>query len=144
MADQNQTSFKMFCYSVEASPDHVVGNWKSPPEERRDHFNYGIVELWKPQEFLQRLQKQKSHHEHSSCVYLQHASVLCYFKVCVAHLCAVVAAVLDDPLHFLMDQLDAAQAGLLQTFDLPLHQQLKGNLWHKQRRPWALTKEFTL
>lgn len=134
----------MFCYSVEASPDHVISYWKSPSEKRRNHFNYGIVELWKPQEFLQKLEKQKCHHEHSSSVYLQHASVLYLFTYGLPHLCAVVAAVLDDPLHFLMNQFDAAQAGLLQTFDLPLHQQLKGNLWHEQSRPRALTKEFQL
>lgn len=47
------------------------------------------------------------------------------------HLCAVVAAVLNNPLHLLVNQLHTAQTGLLQTFDLPLYQQLKGNLWHK-------------
>lgn len=55
-----------------------------------------------------------------------------------AHLRAVVAAVLDDPLHLLVDQLHAAQAGLLQAFHLLLHQQLKGDLGHKQGRTWAL------
>ena len=49
----------------------------------------------------------------------------------VSHLCAVVAAVLDNPLHLLVDQLHAAQTGLLQAFDLPLHQQLKRNLRHE-------------
>lgn len=49
----------------------------------------------------------------------------------VSHLCAVVAAVLDNSLHLLVNQLHAAQTGLLQTLDLPLHQQLKGNLRHK-------------
>lgn len=49
----------------------------------------------------------------------------------VSRLCAVVAAVLDDPLHLLMNQLHAAQTGLLQTLDLPFHQQLKRNLRHE-------------
>lgn len=48
------------------------------------------------------------------------------------YLCAVVAAVLDDPLHLLVDQLHAAQAGLLQAFHLLFHQQLEGHLRHKQ------------
>ncbi len=54
------------------------------------------------------------------------------------YLCAVVAAVLDDPLHLLVDQLHAAQTGLLQAFHLLLHQQLEGNLGHKQGRTRAL------
>lgn len=54
------------------------------------------------------------------------------------YLRAVVAAVLDDPLHLLVDQLHAAQTGLLQAFHLLLHQQLEGNLGHKQGRAWAL------
>lgn len=54
------------------------------------------------------------------------------------HLRAVVAAVLDDPLHLLVDQLHAAQTGLLQAFHLFLHQQLEGNLGHKKGRARAL------
>lgn len=54
------------------------------------------------------------------------------------YLRAVVAAVLDDPLHLLVDQLHAAQTGLLQAFHLLLHQQLEGNLRDKQGRTWAL------
>lgn len=50
----------------------------------------------------------------------------------VSYLCAVVAAVLDDSLHLLVDELHAAQAGLLQAFDLFLHQQLEGHLRHEQ------------
>ena len=53
-------------------------------------------------------------------------------------LCTIVAAVLDDPLHLLVDQLHTAQTGLLQAFHLLLHQQLKGNLRHKQGWTWAL------
>lgn len=55
-----------------------------------------------------------------------------------AYLRAVVAAVLDDPLHLLVDQFHAAQAGLLQAFHLLLHQQLEGNLGHKQGWTWTL------
>lgn len=51
--------------------------------------------------------------------------------VSASHLCAVVTAVLDNPLHLLVNQLHAAQTGFLQTLDLPLNQQLKGNLRHK-------------
>lgn len=65
---------------------------------------------------------------HGSFVFLLHDVPLC---IPFPHLCAVVAAVLDNPLHLLVNQLHAAQTGLLQTFDLPLHQQLKGNLRHK-------------
>lgn len=54
------------------------------------------------------------------------------------YLCAVVAAVLNDPLHLLVDQLHAAQTGLLQAFHLLLHQQLERNLGHKQGRTRAL------
>lgn len=43
----------------------------------------------------------------------------------------VVAAVLDDPLHLLVNQLHTTQAGFLQALDLPLHEQLEGNLRHK-------------
>lgn len=50
---------------------------------------------------------------------------MCEVCKCIYHLCAVVAAVLDNPLHLLMNQLHAAQTWLLQTLDLPLHQQLK-------------------
>ena len=57
------------------------------------------------------------------------------------YLCAVVAAVLDDPLHLLVDQLHAAQTGLLQAFHLLLHQQLEGNLGHKQGGTRALKQE---
>lgn len=49
----------------------------------------------------------------------------------VSDLRAVVAAMLDDPLHLLMNQLHAAKTGLLQTLDLALHQQLKRNLRHE-------------
>lgn len=57
---------------------------------------------------------------------------------CISNLRAVVAAMLDDPLHLLVHQLYTAQAGLLQTLNLPLHQQLKGNFWYKQSRPRSL------
>ena len=48
---------------------------------------------------------------------------------------------LDDPLHLLVDQLHAAQTGLLQAFHLLLHQQLEGHLGHKQRWTRALVEE---
>lgn len=58
---------------------------------------------------------------------------------CVSHLCAVVAAVLDNPLHLLVNQLHTSQTGLLQTLDLTLDQQLERHLGHKQSRPRALS-----
>lgn len=58
----------------------------------------------------------------------------------VSYLCAVVAAVLNDPLHLLVDQLHAAQTGFLQAFHLLLYQQLEGNLWHEQGRSRALLR----
>lgn len=45
---------------------------------------------------------------------------------------------LDDPLHLLVDELHAAQTGLLQAFHLLLHQKLEGNLGHEQGGTWAL------
>lgn len=51
---------------------------------------------------------------------------------------AVVTAVLDDSLHLFVYELHTAQAGLLQTLHLSLHQQLKRHLWHKQSRTWTL------
>lgn len=56
------------------------------------------------------------------------------------YLSAVVATVLNDPLHLLMHQLHTAQTGLLQTLHLPLHQQLKRHLRHEQSRTWTLKK----
>lgn len=56
----------------------------------------------------------------------------------LANLCAKGGAVLDDPLQLLMNELYTAQTGLLQPLNLPLHQQLKGNLGHKKRWPWTL------
>ena len=45
---------------------------------------------------------------------------------------------LNDSLHLLMHQLHAPQAGLLQTLDLPLDQQLEADLRHEQRGPGAV------
>lgn len=59
----------------------------------------------------------------------------------VDYLSAVVAAVLDDPLHLLVDQLHAAQTGLLEAFHLLLHQELEGDLGHKQGGTGPLTQE---
>lgn len=56
------------------------------------------------------------------------------------YLSAVVATVLNDPLHLLMHQLHTAQTGLFQTLHLPLHQQLKRHLRHEQSRTWTLRK----
>ncbi len=56
------------------------------------------------------------------------------------YLSAVVAAVLNDPLHLFMHQLHTAQTGLLQTLHLPLHQQLKRHLRHEQSRTGTLKK----
>lgn len=56
----------------------------------------------------------------------------------VCYLCTVGRAVLDDPLQLLMDELHAAQTRLLQSLNLPLHQQLKAHLRNKQRWPWTL------
>lgn len=60
----------------------------------------------------------------------------------IPRLCAVIAAVLDDPLHLLVNQLDTTQTGVLQAFDLPLHQQLKRNLGHEQSGPRPLSREI--
>lgn len=54
-----------------------------------------------------------------------------YTRVC--YLCAVRRAVLNDPLQLLVDELHAAQARLLQSLDLPLHQQLEAHLRNEQR-----------
>ena len=51
----------------------------------------------------------------------------------------LVAAVLNDPLHLLVDELHAPQAGLLQSLDLSLDQELKADLGDKQRWPGAVT-----
>ena len=40
----------------------------------------------------------------------------------------LVAAVLDDPLHLLVDQLHTAETWLLQSLDLSLNQQLEADL----------------
>src|SRR4029434_3098786 len=47
------------------------------------------------------------------------------------------------PLYLLWHQLHTAQAGLLQTLDLFLHQQLKRNLRHKQRWTRSLRSTHT-
>lgn len=56
----------------------------------------------------------------------------------LANLCTKGGAVLYDPLQLFMNKLHTAQTGLFQPLNLPLHQQLKGNLWHKKRRPRTL------
>lgn len=35
-------------------PDHFISDWESLSEEGGDHFYYGIMKLWKPQQLLQR------------------------------------------------------------------------------------------
>lgn len=60
------------------------------------------------------------------------------FILTFCYLRAVVAAVLDDPLHLLVDELHTTQTGLLQAFHLLLHQELEGNLGHEQGGTWAL------
>lgn len=44
------------------------------------------------------------------------------------------AAVLYDPLHLLVHQLDAPQRRVLQSADLSLYEQLEGDLRHEERR----------
>lgn len=39
---------------------------------------------------------------------------------------------LDDPLQLFVNQLYTTHAGLLQSLNLPLHQQLEGHLGHKE------------
>lgn len=95
------------------------------------------MQLWKPQQLLQTktTTKTKLVILLSMCDFLE-TKALCLW--CVSHLRAVVAAMLDDPLHLFVHQFDTAQAGLLKTLHLPLHQQLEGNFWHKQSRPRSL------
>lgn len=57
------------------------------------------------------------------------------------YLCTVITTMLDNPLHFLMNQLHTAQARFFQTFDLPFYQQLKGNFRNKQGRTGTLVKK---
>lgn len=64
----------------------------------------------------------------------------CFALHAWADLSAVGAAVLDDPLHLLMNQLHTSKTGIFQTFDLSFHQQLKRHLRHKQRRSRALLR----
>lgn len=59
-------------------------------------------------------------------------------NILLTNLSAKGGAVLDDPLQLFMNQLDAAQAGLLQTLNLPLYQQLEGHFGHKKCRSWTL------
>lgn len=56
----------------------------------------------------------------------------------LTNLSAEGGAVLDDPLQLFMNQLHTAQAGILQTLNLPLYQQLERNLWHKKSRSRTL------
>ena len=49
----------------------------------------------------------------------------------------LVPAVLDDPLHLLVHQLDAPDARLLQPSDLPLDEQLERHLRHEEGGAWA-------
>lgn len=58
--------------------------------------------------------------------------------MCAVHLRAVGRAVLNDPLQFFMDELHTTHAGLLQSLDLFLHQQLETHLRNKQSRPRTL------
>ena len=72
--------------------------------------------------------REKSRHQlrvFTGHLYVLVFNGMCEVSECIYHLCAVVAAVLDNPLHLLVNQLHAAQTRLLQTLDLPLHQQLK-------------------
>lgn len=62
-------------------------------------------------------------------------------NILLTNLSAKGGAVLDDPLQLFMNQLDAAQAGFLQTLNLPLYQQLEGHLGHKECRSWTLQGE---
>jgi len=47
------------------------------------------------------------------------------------------AAMLDDALHLLVHELDAAQRRLLEPPDLPLHEQLERHFGDEQRGPRA-------
>uniref|UniRef100_A0A8W7Q0F7 Uncharacterized protein n=1 Tax=Anopheles coluzzii TaxID=1518534 RepID=A0A8W7Q0F7_ANOCL len=70
--------------------------------------------------------QQLRHHVHNLLVQLREAQHL------LLHL---RAAVLNDPLHLLVDQLHAAQGRILQAANLALHQQLEAYLRHEQGRP---------
>lgn len=68
--------------------------------------------------------------------------VMCdLFHLLLTDLCAERGAMLDDPLQLLVNQLHTAQTGFLQTLNLPLHQQLKGNLRHKKSWPRTLKQQ---
>lgn len=81
--------------------------------------------------------EQSAHFSSDTAVLCIYSITLCFSFQCtvcivyVRYLRAVVAAVLDDPLHLLVNQLHTAKTGLLQTLHLPFHQQLKGNLRHE-------------
>lgn len=94
------------------------------------------MQLGKPKELLTNTQHVRTHTE---TLLLQFGSGL----LCLVYLRAVGGAMLDDPLQLLVDQLHTAQTGLLQTLDLPLHQQLKGDLRYKEGRPRTLQHSTT-
>lgn len=40
------------CLVERNETNHLIGDRQPLPEQRRDHFNYGIMQLWKPQQLL--------------------------------------------------------------------------------------------
>lgn len=111
---------------------HLVRDGQPLPQEGSDDFHDGLVEF---RESLQLLAgnlglARASEGEKKKLTRL----------TTPVYLRAIIAAVLDDPLHLFVDQLHAAQAGLLQAFDLLLHQQLEGDLGHEQRGARALMR----
>lgn len=122
-----------FCSNAAAAaaPYHLVGHGQPLPQEGRHRLRDGLVQLGEPLQLLPDTPEAPSLH-------LSRRPQTPRLRA--AYLRAVVAAVLDDPLHLLVDQLHAAQARLLQAFHLLLHQQLKRHLGHKQGRTRALGK----
>lgn len=110
---------------------HLVGDWQPLPQQRGDHLHDGLVQLGEPLQLLA---------EDERLAGLALAGILSEELTLRRrrHLCAVVAAVLDDPLHLLVHQLHTAQARLLQALHLLLYKQLEGDLGHEKGRARTL------
>ena len=85
---------------------HVVGWHKSASQQVGHHVNNLLVKFGKPRSGLTVVDNST---ECRKCI-PQH------------FLLDLVTAVLDDPLHLLVNQLNTAEAWLLQSLDLSLHQ----------------------
>ena len=103
---------------------HVVGWHKSASQQVGHHVNNLLVKFGKPRSGLTVVDNST---ECRKCI-PQH------------FLLDLVTAVLDDPLHLLMNKLHAPQAGLLQPLNLPFDQQLEADLRYKEcgSRPVAV------